>query len=554
MRITKKQQVTLGFTCLISLLSFPTLHAETKLSPVTSISFDEAPPPWAARTDLQMPLAESSTKEKSLDMSAINLKVPVDSKVSNFTNTNELPALTLEGNFKNTLSLNEHVIEDRNQEQKKGLLSKLFSHKKNKSSVTVQTNNSIENWYQNRHNVSLANNNVLIENLKAQASQGNSDSQYQLGLLYQTGNGVEENIYQAIHWLTRAANANNVQAQYALAMLYRENASKPDDEKKAVNWYRRAAQAGHADAQYSLGLLYANGDMVQQNVELAKKWFSQSAQQGNIAAKIALMASTNPSNTVKNTTLVEAEVNHSTKAIVAEPEENQNPIEVATKTSLETEATAASEITLPSETHFANNTSNTVKVEEEPQEQIRVANITAPTLNPTTVQELAVPQNSHLTSPSTIKQTTTELNMNNSDIDITAIKKAAMSGDAESQLLLGSLYEDGRAGMPQDYRIAAKWYRKSADQGFAQAQYNLGLLYEDGKGMEQDYYEAAQWYKRAANNGFSEAQNNLGVLYILGKGVIKDRNRAELMFRRSAEQGNENAKRNLEMLLKSTTH
>ena len=559
MRITKKQRVKLGFTCLISLLSSSVIHAETTLSPVTPIKLKEAPPPWAARADLQTPTAEPVAEEKPLDISAANVETPMDNTASETTSSDKLPPLTLEGNFKNMQSLDDSFAEKEAQTKKKGLLSKLFSHKKKQKPAKTQAANSIENWYQNRRNASLASNNLSVENLKAQASQGDSNAQYQLGLLYQTGNGVEENIYQAIHWLTRAANANHVQAQYALAMLYRENASKPGDEQRAVNWYRRAAQAGNADAQYSLGLLYANGDMVTQDAELAKKWFRLSAEQGNMAAKIALMASENPSNSAEETSLAEA--NNTATPAVAEPEEA--PIEIAMETPLEIKAAPASEITTPSETHFANTTSNTVAkaAAEEPQEQIRVASVTAPTPRPIEKKEetqKAEPQqanqNKHSASPSTVEQTTSLHDIDDADIDVASIKRGAMAGDAESQLLLGSLYEDGRAGMPQDYKMAAKWYRKSADQGFAQAQYNLALLYEDGKGMEQDYYEAAQWYKRAANNGFAEAQNNLGVLYILGKGVIKDRNRAELMFRRSAEQGNENAKRNLKMLLRSTAH
>ena len=62
----------------------------------------------------------------------------------------------------------------------------------------------------------------------------------------------------------------------------------------------------------------------------------------------------------------------------------------------------------------------------------------------------------------------------------------AEAGDAELQLALGVMYEQGK-GIRQDYTEAVRWYRKAAEeQGFAVAQYNLGRMYEQGKGVRQD--------------------------------------------------------------------
>lgn len=53
----------------------------------------------------------------------------------------------------------------------------------------------------------------------------------------------------------------------------------------------------------------------------------------------------------------------------------------------------------------------------------------------------------------------------------------------------GSLYDYGR-GVLQDFKMAAKWYRRSADQGNDLAQRRLGLLYERGDGVPQDHVQA----------------------------------------------------------------
>lgn len=569
MRITKKGQSTLLFSCLISTLSVSALHAEPHLPPVADVKLNEAPPPWAARPDAQVAnypdeneanIAQTQEVAKNTDL---NVNIPLPTVPLPSTSESSTP-LTLEDDYTD-IATNDAKSRDYQDisapakpvAKKESLFGKLFSRKKAKQQQAENNQNGIEQWYQNRSGHSHAT--ASVENLTAQATQGDTDAQYQLGLMYRSGSGVEENVYQAIHWLTRAANSDNVQAQYALAMIYHENATQSQDDKKALSWFKRAAQNGHADAQYTLGLLYANGDGVQQNSGLAKKWFKSAADQGNMAAKIAFAASENaPTSTAQTASTTPIEIPIENIAHTADETAVAMPIEI--------DHAQVTELTTPSQTRFApapiqkTIASATKQAVEEPQEQIRVASVTAPT--PPKIQPKQSDTRSENThqaktakpassaSPSTIaSQIDTK---EDSDIDTAAIRKAAMSGDAKSQLLYGSLYEDGKGGLEQNYKEAAFWYKKSADQGYAQAQYNLGLLYEDGKGMDQDYYEASQWYKRASNNGFSEAQNNLGVLYIMGKGVIKDRNRAELMFRRASEQGNKNAERNLKVLLQNS--
>ena len=98
----------------------------------------------------------------------------------------------------------------------------------------------------------------------------------------------------------------------------------------------------------------------------------------------------------------------------------------------------------------------------------------------------------------------------------------AEAGDAELQLALGVMYEQGK-GIRQDYTEAVRWYRKAAEeQGFAVAQYNLGRMYEQGKGVRQDYAEAAGWFRKAAELGLAAAQYNLAVMYTEGRGVRQD--------------------------------
>ncbi len=59
------------------------------------------------------------------------------------------------------------------------------------------------------------------------------------------------------------------------------------------------------------------------------------------------------------------------------------------------------------------------------------------------------------------------------------------------------MYQYGR-GVPQNYGLAAYWYRRSAEQGNAVAQHLLGLMYDKGFGLAADHVLAYMWLSLAA--------------------------------------------------------
>jgi TPR repeat protein len=74
---------------------------------------------------------------------------------------------------------------------------------------------------------------------------------------------------------------------------------------------------------------------------------------------------------------------------------------------------------------------------------------------------------------------------------------AAQLGNARAQAMLGFMFERG-LGVPQDYGVAADWYRRAAEQGYAAAQYSLGLLYDKGFGVPLNDVLAHKWLNLAA--------------------------------------------------------
>jgi TPR repeat protein len=84
---------------------------------------------------------------------------------------------------------------------------------------------------------------------------------------------------------------------------------------------------------------------------------------------------------------------------------------------------------------------------------------------------------------------------------------AAERGDARAQARLGFMYATGR-DVPQNYTLAAYWYRRGAEQGNATAQHLLGLAYDKGFGVPGDLVLAHMWLNLAAARTRGEAHED----------------------------------------------
>ena len=125
---------------------------------------------------------------------------------------------------------------------------------------------------------------------KPLAEQGNSSAQYNLGLMYDNGQGVAQDYKTAVKWYTLAAEQGIADAQTNLGAMYQTGHGVAQDYKTAVKWYTLAAEQGNAKAQTLLGVMYSFGQGVAQDYKTAVKWYTLAAEQGNAKAQILLGA------------------------------------------------------------------------------------------------------------------------------------------------------------------------------------------------------------------------------------------------------------------------
>jgi TPR repeat protein len=84
-------------------------------------------------------------------------------------------------------------------------------------------------------------------------------------------------------WLP-LAELGDAEAQFNLGVLYDEGAGVEQNLATAAEWYRKAAEQGFIDAQTNLGILYYHGLGVDRDHEAAAHWFRLAADQGDAEA------------------------------------------------------------------------------------------------------------------------------------------------------------------------------------------------------------------------------------------------------------------------------
>jgi TPR repeat protein len=76
------------------------------------------------------------------------------------------------------------------------------------------------------------------------AKQQDKDSQYQLGLMYEMGLGVEKDWTQAFYYYQQSAEQGHTKAQYNLGIFYALGKGVEKDISQSKYWVKRAKESG----------------------------------------------------------------------------------------------------------------------------------------------------------------------------------------------------------------------------------------------------------------------------------------------------------------------
>jgi TPR repeat protein len=112
-------------------------------------------------------------------------------------------------------------------------------------------------------------------------------AQYNLGVMYFSGEGVPQDYAIAYKWTRMAAEQGHINAQYNLGTLFYNGLGmrsevftrwplvmlfKQSNFEEALKWYGYAAEYDHGEAQYNLATMHEQGEGVAQDLVMATMW------------------------------------------------------------------------------------------------------------------------------------------------------------------------------------------------------------------------------------------------------------------------------------------
>jgi TPR repeat protein len=120
--------------------------------------------------------------------------------------------------------------------------------------------------------------------------------QFKLAVQYHTGQNLQQNSEQAIHWYEQAAQQGHPKAQVNLGVILCEGYATPKEFERGLHWLQKAAEQGEINAQYKIGCLYLEGTKLSKDLTLARHWLKKAADAGHADAQMMfnLCASDNP--------------------------------------------------------------------------------------------------------------------------------------------------------------------------------------------------------------------------------------------------------------------
>ncbi len=332
--------------------------------------------------------------------------------------------------------------------------------------------------------------------------------QYRIGKLFSFGYGVEQDYTQAAAWYEKAVAEGNPFAAYSLGSLYRRGQGVTQDDEKAFSLYRQAAEhetKPNAYAMQELGRMYQDGIGTAPDKESSVKWYA-AAYKGFLAIEQNMaddklyyrIGQMNLSGTGTEKDLPKAKEYFEKAAALDNADAlyglgrlylNKDFLKSDTQKALDYLITAA--------------------------------------------------QKGHSYAQYTLGKLFLkgEIVKQNVDYALRWLEEAARQDNTDAQCLLGKVLLQGEI-IEQDAERAVDLLTKASKSGSSYADYLLGKAYLDGTSLTQDIPEAIRLLTESAGKGFTPAEYLLGKIYYKGEAIPQNIGKALFYLERAAEKEN----------------
>jgi len=332
-----------------------------------------------------------------------------------------------------------------------------------------------------------------LEFLRKSADQGFAEAQFNLGIVYELGNGVDKNPTEAFRFYKLAADQGNSRAQFSLGNLYKDGNGVSKNMAEAVRFYRLAANEGLDKAQCVLGIFYHEGNDIPKDITEAVRLYKLSADQGYAEGQYNLGTCYDYGNGV-----------------------DKDPTKAFRLYKL-----AADQGFKNAQYNLGLCYENGYGIAKDHKEAVRLIKLSADQGFRDAQYNMGVFYENGDGVPQDAEEAARYY------------KLAADQNYKEAQNLLAIAYFRG-SGVEKNQAEAFRLWELSAKQGYVEAQSNLATAHL----KTNNFSEAFKWCKLAAENGHSGAQTTLGTLYEEGLGTNKDLKEALRLYKLSSDQKN----------------
>jgi TPR repeat protein len=129
------------------------------------------------------------------------------------------------------------------------------------------------------------NQHVAFDWLMLAATKMLTPAQIKLALRYKNGDDIVPlDLGKAAFWMSRAAKVKDPEAQYQLGLMYLEGIGLEKNDEQAFKYISWSAAQNHAKAQQKLGDMYEQGIGTNPNAEEAAAWHEKAAAQAQADA------------------------------------------------------------------------------------------------------------------------------------------------------------------------------------------------------------------------------------------------------------------------------
>jgi len=365
------------------------------------------------------------------------------------------------------------------------------------------------------------------------AEHGHDGAQQRLDIF--DARGADQSV--VIEWYLPAAHEGDTEAQYNLGFMYETGWGVPVNEPEAVKWYLEASEMQHDIAQLRLGMMLILGVGTKANATEGIDLIRNSAENGNRIAEAIIQDIYD---------VGELKPEQSSRIIAGLrrvlDEGEPKALEILRRSLRDVHKRAANK----SKQANGSGTQTKAVIKQTPKPKFNIVeSVTKKNVDEKPHDTIASSEEL-LSKPKSPKVKHTKTSSSKTNM-FQFYSESANRGDADAQFHLGAMYIKGEQ-VKKDVDEGLYWVKLAAEQGHEMAISYLELWEDDISSTALNASVGINWLKEAGRGWDMDAIFNLGFLYESGRGVEVNFKKAMQWYRFSAVEGHADAKRRLALL------